>query len=150
MAITQRAVRSRPIRLFLISMFAVPLGSLVALWAFGASVTIPAAISDHNFNIVSTALNGPGATALTEVFPVEQEQTYLWLLSGRTASNAALLATRENLDKALPSAETELQSEDNLLSPTARAALNTLLTDLRQLNQLRKSVDTGTLGPTAA
>src|SRR5579859_2054108 len=89
MAIIRRPVRSRPIRLFLISMFAVPLVSLVALWAFGASVTVPAAISDHNYNEVSTALNGPGVATLTEVLPVEQEQTYLWLLGNRTASNAA-------------------------------------------------------------
>ena len=39
--------RSRPIRVFLISMFAVPLVSLVALWGFAASITVSNAISDH-------------------------------------------------------------------------------------------------------
>src|SRR6516162_695357 len=102
MAITQRAVRSRPIRLFLISMFAVPLVSLAALWAFGASITVPAAISDHNYNEVSTALNGPGVTTLTEVLPLEQQQTYLWLLSNRTAPKAVLLGIRKTISQALP------------------------------------------------
>ena len=44
MAAIRRPVRSRPIRLFLISMFVVPLISLVALWAFSASLTVPDAI----------------------------------------------------------------------------------------------------------
>ncbi len=150
MAAIRRPVRSRPIRLFLISMFAVPLVSLIGLWVFVASITVPRAISDHNYNIVSTARNGPAVTALTTQLPVERAQTYAWLLSGRTASNASLLATRKTVDQALPGAEVALQSKASLLSPAAKAALNTLLTDLRKLGRLRKSVDSGNLGPAAA
>ena len=51
-----RPVRSRPIRLFLIIMLAVPLVSLVALWAFAASITVRGAISDHTYNTSVTAL----------------------------------------------------------------------------------------------
>ena len=150
MAIFRQPVRSRPIRLFLISMFAVPLLSLVGLWAFAASVTVPAAISDHEYNVTITAIAGPSAVAVGEDLPVEQEQTYLWLLSDRTASNASLLATRKSLDKALPGAESALQSEDSLLSPTSKATLTALLADLRHLGSLRQSVDSGKLSPTAA
>ena len=56
MAVLRRPVRSRPIRLFLISMFAIPLLSLVGLWAFAASITVGPAISDHNFNITTSIL----------------------------------------------------------------------------------------------
>jgi signal transduction histidine kinase len=150
MAAIRRPVRSRPIRFFLISMFTVPLVSLLALWAFSASITVPSAISDHNYDVVSTALNGPAVATLTIELPVEQAQTYIWLLSNRASPNASLLATRKTVDKALPGAEVALQSEDNLLSPAAKAALNTLLTDLRQLGSLRQSVDSGDLSPAAA
>jgi signal transduction histidine kinase len=150
MAIFRQPVRSRPIRLFLISMFAVPLVSLVGLWAFAASVTVPAAISDHEYNVTISALSDPGAITVAEDLPVEQEQTYLWLLGNRTASNASLLATRKTLDKALPGAEVALQSEDSLLSPTSKATLTALLADLGQLGSLRQSVDSGKLSPTAA
>ena len=93
MAVFRRPVRSRPIRLFLISMFAVPLVSLVALWAFAASVTVPAAISDHNYNVNSVALTGPDIATLTTLLPTEQAQTYLWLLSGRQAPKSSRTST---------------------------------------------------------
>ena len=56
MAFFRRPVRSRPIRLFLISMFAVPLVSLLALWGFAASITVRNAISDHEYNVSAAAL----------------------------------------------------------------------------------------------
>ena len=56
MAIIRRPIRSWPIRLFLIGMFAVPLVSLVGLWAFAASVTVPDAVSDHNYNVAAWPL----------------------------------------------------------------------------------------------
>src|SRR5690348_3043005 len=50
MALSRRPGRSRPIRLFLISMFAVPLVSLVALYAYAASTTIANAVVDQKYN----------------------------------------------------------------------------------------------------
>ena len=81
MAVFRRPVRSRPIRVFLISMFAVPLVLLVALWGFSAALTVPGAISDHSFNSYSVALTSPTVATLTTKLPAEQQQTYLWLLS---------------------------------------------------------------------
>jgi signal transduction histidine kinase len=150
MAAIRRPVRSRPIRLFLISMFAVPLVSLAALWGYAASVAVPRAIGDHNYTTVSKALTGPAVSALTIDLPVEQAQTYVWLLSNRTAPNAPLLAVRKAVDQALPGAEVALQSQDNLLSPTAKVALNVLLGELRQLGSLRQSVDSGSWSAAAA
>ena len=117
MATIRRPVRSRPIRLFLISMFAVPLVSLTGLWAFAATVTVPPAISDHEYNAISTAIEGPGVATLTTDLPLEQQQTYVWLLSDRRAPKASLIATRQIIDKAIPGAESALRSDNNLLSP---------------------------------
>lgn len=137
-------------RVFLVSMFAVPLVSLIALWAFAANITVPRAIGDHNYTTISKALTGPAVSTLTIDLPVEQAQTYVWLLSNRTAPKAALLSVRKTVDSALPQAEVALRSQDNLLSPTAKAALNNLLAQLRNLNSLRQSVDSGALSPGAA
>jgi signal transduction histidine kinase len=150
MAAIRRPVRSRPIRLFLISMFAVPLASLVGLWVFAASVTVPAAIKDHAYNTSSRALSSTAVETVTYELPAERAESYVWLLSGRKTANASLLATRAIVDKELPAAEIALQSEDGELSAANKAVLHTLLTDLRQLGGIEQSVDAGKLTPTAA
>jgi signal transduction histidine kinase len=150
MAAIRRPVRSRPVRLFLISMFAVPLISLVGLWAFAASVTVPSAISDHNYNVNSVALTGPAISTLTIDLPTEQQETYVWLLSGGRAPKTSLLATRAAITKALPGAEAALLVGDNLLSATSKADLNTLESDLRHIPSIRQAVDAGTLTAAAA
>ena len=94
MAFFRRPVRSRPIRLFLISMFAVPLVSLLALWGFAASITVRSAINDHEYNVGGPQPSSSGVRGLIIGLPQERVQSYLWLISGRTASKASLLATR--------------------------------------------------------
>ena len=150
MAIIRRPIRSRPIRLFLITMFAVPLVSLIGLWAFAASVTAPEAISDHNYNVSGLATTSPDVATLTVELPAEQHQTYLWLLGGRRASKSSLLATRAAIDRVLPGAEATLMSGDNQLSAASKADLDTLEGDLRQIAAIRRSVDAGALTPAAA
>jgi signal transduction histidine kinase len=150
MAAMRRPIRSRPIRLFLIGMFAVPLVSLIGLWAFAASVTAPEAISDHNYNASGLTATGPDVGALTIQLPAEQHETYVWLLSGRQASKSSLLATREAIDKALPGAEAALLTGDNRLSASSKADLNALEADLQRIPSIRRSVDHGTITPAAA
>ena len=67
MAVLRRPVRSRPIRLFLISMFAIPLVSLVGLWVFAVSVTVPSAISDHDLNVSTAAVDTEGRALAVEL-----------------------------------------------------------------------------------
>jgi signal transduction histidine kinase len=131
-------------------MFAVPLLSLVGLWAFAASITVPGAISDHNYNVNSVALTGPNISALTIDLPTEQQQTYLWLLSGRQAPKASLLATRKTVSQVLPGAESALLVGNNLLSASSKADLNALVTGLKSIPSIRQSVDAGTMTPAAA
>jgi signal transduction histidine kinase len=149
MTILRRRVRSRPIRLFLITMFAVPLVSLVALWAFATRITVPGAISDHNYNAGARAIT-VGAAPLTLGLQAEREQSYLWLISGRGTSETSLLATRKIVDQAIPTARSALDSELGAFSPDARSAFNGLFTQLAQLPRIRAAIDSGAMSPSAA
>jgi signal transduction histidine kinase len=149
MAFFRRPVRSRPLRLFLISMFAVPLVSLVALWGFAASITVSNAISDHEYNVSTAAINS-GVKGLTIGLPQERVQSYLWLISGRKTPEASLLAVRKLVDNGIPVARTALYAEQGLLSAGSRSDLNTLFTELGQLGRIRAAIDSGAMSPSAA
>jgi signal transduction histidine kinase len=142
-----RPVRSRPIRLFLIMMLAVPLVSLVALWAFAASITVRGAISDHTYNTSVTTLT-TSMEPLTIELPAERDASYLWLISDRRSSEAALLATRRLVDEAIPVARSTLQSGS--LFADSRSTINALFAQLAQLGRIRAAIDSGTMSPTAA
>jgi signal transduction histidine kinase len=142
-----RPVRSRPIRLFLIIMLAVPLVSLVALWAFAASITVRGAISDHTYNTSVTTLT-TSMEPLTIELPAERDASYLWLISDRRSSEAALLATRRLVDEAIPVARSTLQSGS--LFADSRSTINALFAQLAQLGRIRAAIDSGTMSPTAA
>ena len=97
MALSRRPGRSRPIRLFLISMFAVPLVSLVALYAYAASTTIANAVVDQKYN-QGVKIVAAGFGELTAGLPQEQAATYVWLSTGRMIPNASMLAARKTVD----------------------------------------------------
>ena len=145
----KRPVRSRPIRVFLISMFAVPLVSLLALWGFAASITVSNAISDHKYNASATAI-ASGVRSLTVELPQERVQSYLWLLSGGTSSNASMLATRKAVDQGIPVARAALSAEQSQLSAASRSAQSTLFNQIAQLGKIRAAIDAGTMSPSAA
>jgi signal transduction histidine kinase len=145
----KRPVRSRPIRVFLISMFAVPLISLLALWGFAASITVSNAISDHRYNASATAI-ASGVRSLTVELPQERVQSYLWLLGGRTSSNASMLATRKAVDKGIPVVRAALSAEQGQLSAASRSAQSALFNHIAQLGKIRAAIDAGTMSPSAA
>ena len=142
-----RPARSRPIRLFLIAMLAVPLVSLVALWAFAASITVRGAISDHTYNTSVTSLT-TAMEPLTIELPAEREASYLWLISDRRSSEASLLATRRIVDEAIPAASSTLQTGS--LFADSRSAINALFAQLAQLGRIRAAIDSGAMSPQAA
>src|SRR6201996_8258565 len=98
MAAIRRPVRSRPIRVFLISMFAVPLVSLLALYGFAVSITASNAISDHQYNVAPKAI-ASGVEGLIRGLPQERVQSCLWLIGGGTAPKTSMLAARHQVDK---------------------------------------------------
>src|SRR6266576_5441029 len=106
----KRPVRSRPIRVFLISMLAVPLISLLALWGFAASITVSNAISDHEYNVSAAAI-ASGVEGLTIGLPQERVQSYLWLVSGRTIPKTSMLAARKIVDQGIPAVHDALNAQ---------------------------------------
>ena len=145
----KRPVRSRPIRVFLISMVAVPLVSLLALYGFAASITISNAISDHEYNVSAAALTS-GVRGLIIGLPQERVQSYLWLIGGGTAPKTSLLAARKLVDQGIPGVRNALNAQQGRLSTQARSALNTVITELGQLGKTRAAIDSGAMSPTAA
>ena len=141
----QRRVHSRSLRTFLIAMIAVPLVSLLALWGFAASITVSAAIKDQAYTASSKSTNA-GVYGLVSELPQERAQTYLWLLSGRRAPQAPLIAARKLVDAAVPPARAALVA----IEGTANPVLGTLITDMGQIPAIRKAVDAGTMSPSAA
>ena len=131
MTIFRRRVRVRPIRLFLVAMLAVPLVSLVALWGFAASITITPALKDANYT-ANTKTTNAGVYPLSSALPQERAETYLYLLSGRQSGRPALLAARQQLDKAIPGAKAAFLASQ---TSSSTAVLNTLITDLSQTRQ---------------
>ena len=114
MAFFRRPVRSRPIRVFLIGMLAVPLVSLLALWGFAASITVRSAISDHEYNVSAAALIS-GVRGLIIGLPQERAQSYLWLISDGTASKASLIAARHLVDQEVPAVRVALNAQQGRL-----------------------------------
>jgi signal transduction histidine kinase len=149
MAISRRPARSRPIRLFLISMFAVPLVSLVALYAFAASTTIANAVTDQQYNAgVKIIANGFGE--LTQGLPQEQAATYVWLSTGRSTPNTSMLAARKTVDAGFAAAKIVMTPVQGQETPHARAAEAALFAALGQIGKTRAAVDAGTISPLAA
>jgi signal transduction histidine kinase len=149
MAVIRRRVRSRPIRLFLIGMFAVPLVSVIGLWAFTTSITAASAISNHNFNSASRAIGSKGAL-LSLGLSDERAQTYLWLVAGRRTAKTSLTAARNLVNEALPGGRTSVGAGDIPLSPAAASALQAWFSDLGRLAAIRAAADSGTVSPLAA
>jgi signal transduction histidine kinase len=149
MAFFRRPVRSRPIRVFLISMFAVPLVSLLALWGYAASITVSNAISDHEYNVSAAAI-ASGVKGLTIGLPQERVQTYLWLISDRTSPTTSLLAARHIVDQGIPAVRSALNAQQGQLSAQSKSELDTLFTELGQLGTTRTAIDSGAMSPTAA
>jgi signal transduction histidine kinase len=145
----KRPVRSRPIRVFLISMVAVPLVSLLALYGFAASITISNAISDHQYNVSASAI-ASGVRGLTIGLPQERVQSYLWLIGGGTAPRTSMLTARHLVDQGIPEVHAALNAQQGLLSAQSRSELNTLFTELGQLGKTRAAIDSGAMTPAAA
>jgi signal transduction histidine kinase len=145
----QRRVRSRPIRFFLIGMFAVPLVSVVGLWAFLTSITVTNAINDHNFNSTSRAITSKGAL-LSLGLMQERAQTYLWLITDRKTAKTSLLSARSLVSESLVGAQTSLNAGGLPLTPAARSALLSWFSGLGHLGAIRAAVDSGAMSPSAA
>jgi signal transduction histidine kinase len=145
MAVFKRPVRPRSLRVFLIGMFAVPLVSLLALWGFASLLTIPGAVSNHTYSANEAAFQDPAFTALGDDLPAEQEQTYVWQLSGGKYSKTSLNADRAKITAAIPSVVQTVLTSDTSQSAASKADADALIAELKNLPAIRQSVDNGTM-----
>ncbi len=145
MAAIRRPVRSRSIRVLLIGMFAVPLVSLLVMWLIASLLTIPKALDAQGYRDNNKASNSQAVSTISFEIPTERLQTYLWLLSGRKGSEAALLKTRAIVSAALPTAIADFRSNNNHLNAIASAEENQLIAQTERLPSIRKAVDSGAL-----
>jgi signal transduction histidine kinase len=149
MAIPSRPTRSRPIRLTLIGMFAVPLISLIVLWGFAAGVTVRSAIIDHNYNTTSRRIDLP-VEALSADLATERAQSYVWLITERATPETAVQASRVQTNGAVKASLAALDSVRHWLNPAAGSSLEALTAQLDSLGKIRSQVDSGALSASAA
>jgi hypothetical protein len=149
MAVARRQTRSRPIRLLLTGMFAVPLISLVALWGFAADVTLSGAIRDHDYSSSDRAI-GPTLQPLLIQLSAERGQTYTWLITGHRSPSATLDATRHQTDQAVARVRIGFDSVRTVLTPQGQAGLSAVYAELGQLSGIRTAIDSGAISPLTA
>jgi signal transduction histidine kinase len=149
MAARTRPARSRPIRYTLAGLLVVPLVSLVALWAFGASLTLGHAIQERNYNKLISALADPSAR-LSAQLSQERLQTFTWLTGGRSISESSLFDTRAVTDAAITSYRQIALASTGLENAEAVRAQNALLDELDQIQSIREVVDAGFVSPAGA
>jgi signal transduction histidine kinase len=130
-------------------MFAVPLVSVVGLWAFLTSITVTSAVNNHNFNSTTRAIVSKGAL-LSLGLMGEREQTYLWLVADRKTAGNSLLTARETVNESLSGALALAGASGIPLSGAAESAMHSWYSDLGQLANIRAAVDSGAMGPSTA
>jgi signal transduction histidine kinase len=149
MADRERPLRTRSMRLTLAGLLVVPLVSLVALWAFAASITLDNALHEHNYNRL-IALSTAPTDSLSGQVSQERQQTFTWLNTDPRPAEAQLAASRGRTDAAVVAYRRLLQQTEGLQPAAAKAAQGTLMRLLGKLPTIRASVDAEVLSPAAA
>ena len=132
--------RSRSISTKLISLLALPLLSLIVLWAIAAGVTFTEGLSllrviDHSDDL------GFPSQALIRELQTERQESVVSVASG-AASRGTLAAQRSRTDAALASFRTKALS-DKLTGPLA-SRTNAALAATANLTRQRAEIDSGT------
>ena len=136
-------------RFTLAGLLVVPLVSLVALWAFAASITLGNALREHNYNRL-VALSAAPTDELANQVSQERQQTFTWLSTDPRPPAAQLAATRDRTNAAVTAYRRLVQQTRGLRPASAEAAQATLMTLLSRLPTIRASVDAEVLSPAAA
>ena len=136
-------------RITLAGLLVVPLVSLVALWAFAASITLGNALREHNYNRL-VALSAAPTDKLANQVSQERQQTFTWLSTDPRPPAARLTASRDRTNAAITAYRRLVQQTRGLRPASAEAAQATLMTLLSRLPTIRASVDAEVLSPAAA
>ena len=149
MADRQRPMRTRPMRLTLIGLLVVPLVSLLALWAFAASVTLGNALHERDYNRL-VALSANPSDALASQISQERLDTYTWLHTDPRPPASQLAAARKRTDAAVAGYLRLQHATQGLRPAVAGPAQDSLISLLDHLPRLRAAADAGVLSPAAA
>ena len=136
-------------RLILIGLLVVPLVSLVALWAFAASVTLGNAVHERDYNRLVALSAGPSDELARQVAQ-ERLQTLTWLHTRPRPPASQLAASRKRTDAAVADYRRLQQTTQGLRPAAAGPAQQSLMSLLGRLPRLRAAVDASAVGPTAA
>src|SRR6266566_5025961 len=93
MGLRTRRTRTRPVRLALAIMLAVPLMSLMALWAFAAITTLATALQQARTENVNGNVD-PAATDLLNSLDTERAQSFVWLSAAGQIPRAQMANAR--------------------------------------------------------
>jgi signal transduction histidine kinase len=141
--------RQQSIRALLSLGLVVPLVCLIALWGFGAEVTVTRVGAMHDFTAADQLYSGP-AQALSSALAAEQLQTVTWLSAGRSGSRAPLRAQFRATDRAAASFLTAARADQSVISTSAQPALHSLESLLAGRVTLRTTALAGRLSPITA
>jgi hypothetical protein len=141
--------RQRPIRSTLTVLLIIPVVSLIALWAYAASTTVGGAIAKQNADTVNKDIGAPTQALFTQLTQ-ERALTFVWQSVHGQMPRTGLDAQRVHTDAAVAAFRTAAATASGAETPTARAAIATMLGGLGQLPRIRAAADAGTLQPLAA
>jgi signal transduction histidine kinase len=145
-----RRKRQRSIRVLLSAIFIVPLASLIGLWAFAASVAVPSAVREHNFNTENN-LYGGAAQGLGEQLGQERLVAYEYLSSGRHMPEQAFLAQVGRTSAVMTMFFKGVKAGPGMMEPSSWPALTAWENQLRgPLTSLRARVESGSIAPLTA
>ena len=124
-------------------LFIVPLVSLVALWAFAASVTLSSALQERDYSTQNHTIGAP-AEALGVDLTLERLQSFIWLSSGRHANAMGpMLAQRKATSAAVAAFRRGVTAGQNVMFAAGRPTLSRFVKALDGLPRLRESIDEG-------
>ena len=140
----QRSIRST----FLI-LFAVPLISLVALYAYLASGTAGAAFAKRDADTVNKDLGSPSSSLYLQL-DTERTDTLVWQSAHGKVPETGLDAQRKLTDSAVAAFTAAARAARGAEPPAGQAAVAAVVEKLGAVGGIRKQVDAGTVAPLTA
>jgi signal transduction histidine kinase len=137
------------VRLTLIGLLVVPLTSLLALWAFAATLTLGNAVRDHDYTQLVALSADPSAT-LASRLAQERLETFNFLNAYPQPPQAVLYPARRRTDAAVAAYRRLAKQTQDLRPAAAQPAEQALLSQLVKLPLYRISLDAGGMSPAAA
>ncbi|MBA9007002.1 sensor histidine kinase [Thermomonospora cellulosilytica] len=137
----RRPPRRRSIRRRITTLLAVPLVSLIALWAYAAVGAVDAALNRYAIANVYDQISAP-ATAMSAHLQRERALTSVFLSTQGIRGRADLDAQRNRTDAAVAALRAAARGGiDEAVGPRAQEQLDALLNSLNELGVLRAQAD---------